>query len=268
MTQETDSSKRRVYLEAALFAILVLVAAFFLFLAFVGGIIGALLSGNFTLLAGAAFFFVLFVVTGALAKKLEPSWQKLEEIRGIKRKTTRESLKEGLPLIVIIALALVLGMVYEEYFLSFPSTITSSLGQELLNSVLTIDGILMGLCGVVLAQFLWAIHSKGNMIYEQMITHRNDNAIITDLNNELDRLSKARLGAIVSVFYSLMPILASFMICLSRLPMTEGTTTVSPRALLFDPILALIVGVILLTMITLQVNLLPKKSAPLVGSQT
>jgi hypothetical protein len=50
--------------------------------------------------------------------------------------------------------------------------------------------------------------------------------------------------------------------------MTEETTTISPRALLFDPILALVVGVILLTMITLRVNLLPKKSAPIVGSQT
>jgi len=268
MTQETDSSKRRVYLEAALFAILVLAAAFFLFLAFVGGIVGALLTGNYTLFAGGAFFFILFVATAAVAKKLEPSWQRFEEIRGIKPKTTRESLKASFSFILIIVLALVLGLVYEEYFLSFPSTITSSLGQEMLKDILTIDGILMGLCGVVLAQFLWAIQSKGNMLYEQMILHRSDNAIITELNNELEKLSKTRLGAIASVFYSLMPLLASFLICLSKLPMTEETASLPPRALLFDPILALIAGAMLLTMTTLQVNLLPKKSAPLVGSQT
>jgi hypothetical protein len=52
----------------------------------------------------------------------------------------------------------------------------------------------------------------------------------------------------------------SFIICLSKLPLTETSPLPSPRVLVFDPIISLVVGVILLAMVSLSVNLLPRKT--------
>jgi MFS family permease len=258
MTIERGSSKRATYLRATLYAILMLIAGFFLVIAFLGGIIGPLLTGNYALFAGGIIFFVLFLVVGTIAKKFEPAWQKFEELRGIKKKTTREALKDNATFIIMVLLTLAFGIIYESYFLSFPPTLPSILAQEILKSILTIDGILIGFSGVVLAQFLWAIHSKGNTIYEQMIVNRKEKDIIRELNEELWRLGKVRLAAIGAAFYSLMPLLASILICINHLPMTVGTEAVSPRTLLFDPILAMIAGIMLLAIGTFQINLLPR----------
>jgi hypothetical protein len=253
-------SKRALYFNAILYVILMLVAAFFLFFAFVGGIIGPLLTGNYLLLIGGVFFFLLFVLFGALAKKYEWAWQKLEESRGIKRKSFRENLRESSSFIIITLATITIGVVSEEYFISFPSKMSPALAQEILKSILTVDGIMIGFAGIVLAQFLSAIHSKGNILYEQIAKHRNDESVLSEINSEIDRLSRIRLTAIGAVFYSLMPILASFMISLSKLPLTENPILPSPRALLFDPVLALVVGVSLFAMVSIQVNLLPKKA--------
>jgi len=253
-------SKTKVYLRAILFIVLTIIAGFFLLIAFLGGIIGAFLTGNFGLVAGGIFYFVLFVVTMFIARKFEPDWRKFEELRGLKRKTTRESIKDGLPMLVVMISALVLAAIFEEYFLGFPSQISGSLGKEILNSILTIDGIIIGLCGVVLAQFLWAIHSKGNILFEQMIINRKDKEVTAWLNSELDSLSRVRFGTVVLIFFSVIPPLASFLFCLVRLPMTEGVEFVSAKSLLYDPITIMIVGVVALIWVTSQVNLLPKKS--------
>jgi hypothetical protein len=260
MTSETTGSRRLIYLKAALFVILMLVAGFFLVIFFIAGIIGALVTGDYTLFIGGVFFFILFILVGSIAKKLEPAWKEFEDVRGIKPKSTREALKDSLPFLAILILTMVLGFLLESYFLSFPPTISPDLAQEMLKSILTIDGILIGFCGVVLAQFLWAIHSKGNVIYEQMITHKGDEATIQNLNGELERLGRTRLTVIASVFYSMMPLLASILLCLSNLTLIEGNEPISTKTLMFNPILTLMVGIMLLAIVTLQTSLLPRSS--------
>lgn len=258
MTSKIDTSRTWLYFRAALFVILTLVAGFFLVVFFVVGIGVALLTGDYTLFVGGIFSFVLFLFVMSIAKKLEPAWKQFEDIRGIKPKTTHEAFKNNLLFIAVVFLMLVFAYVFESYFFSFPSAISASLAREILAVILTIDGILIGFCGVILAQFLWAIHSKGNVIFEQMIMHKVNEATIQKLNDEVERLGRARLAAIGSVFYSMMPLLASILLCLNKLALIDGNNPISPRTMMFDPILALIVGIILLVISTLQTNLLPQ----------
>jgi MFS family permease len=260
MKQETNPKRKMTILRAILFMVLVLIAAFILLIAFVGGIIGALATGNYSLFAGGIILFLFAMAIALVAKKFESDFRQFQKYTGVKKKTTRELIKENLPFIFLLLASVVLAFVFEEYFLSFPSNISSSLGKEILNSMLTLDGIMIGFCGVVVAQFLWAIHSKGNILFEQMIVKNQEARTLELIDGELETLRKIRLEAIVTVFYSLIPILASFLICLMRLPMTEGVNVISTKALLYDPITSLLIGVFLLVWATAKVNLLPKSS--------
>jgi hypothetical protein len=252
------TSKRAAYVKAVLYLILTLIAGFFLVIFFLGGIVGLLLTGDLTLLIGGIFFFALFLIVGTIAKKFEPAWKEFERIKGIRRKTTREAFKESLPSFITIVLALIFAWIFESYFLSFPPNLSPDLAREMLKAILTIDGILIGFFGVVLAQLLWAVHSKGNVIYEQMLAYKEDATAIRELNDEVEILARTKRVIIVSFFYSMMPLLASILLCLSKLPLIDNMEPVSPRRLLFDPLLALIVGIILLAIITFQVDLLPQ----------
>ena len=256
---------KTVYLKATLFLIFLFLAGLSLLAFFLGGLVGALMAGSFPLFLGGLFWFAIFIVFILVARKLEPAWEEVQARLGAKPKpkTTKEALKESLPFFGIVILALVVSVVLERYFDLFPPVISKELAREMLRSILTIDGILLGLYGVILAQFLWAIHSKGNLIYEQMITYRENNDVTAHLNEELNRLNKDRLGVVVGMFYAAMPILGSFLLCLAKLPLTEGSgmgnDTIAIRTTLYDPTFALIVGIILLVGVSLATNLLPRK---------
>jgi len=253
----TKKSKRAIYLKAALYVVLMLVAGFFLVIFVLGGIFGSLLTGNLKPLFGGVVFFVLFIVVGSVAKKFETAWEEFERLRGIRQRTMRESFKESLPLFLMIMFTLVFAWIFESYFLSFPPSISPELAREMLKTILTVDGILIGFDGVVLAQLLWAIHSKGNIIYERIIEQIEEQETLHELKEAVKRLGRKRLGVIASIFYSMMPLLASILLSLHRLPLAYGLEQVSPRTLLFDPLLGLIMGVILLVLVMLQTNLLP-----------
>jgi len=192
-----------------------------------------------------------------IAKKFETAWVEFERLMGIKQRTRRESFKESLPLFLLIVIALIFAWILESYFLSFPTSISSELAKEMLKTILTIDGILIGFDGVVLAQLLWAIHSKGNIIYEKIIEKPKGQQTLHELKEELKRLGRKRIGIIISMFYSMMPILASILLSLNKLPLAYGLEEVSPRELLYDPLSGLMVGVIILVYVMLYTNLLP-----------
>lgn len=258
MTSKASSSKRLIYVKAAIHVILMLIAGFFLVIFFLGGIMGAFLSGDVTLFIGGLFFFILFVIVGTVAKRFESAYEEFERLRGIRRKTTREAFKESLPLFSAIIFTLVFAWIFESYFLSFPPTVSSDLAREMLKTILTIDGILIGFYGVILAQLLWAVHSKGNVIYEQMLSSREDENAIRELDLEVEKLARTKRAVIGSVFFAMMPLLASILLSLSKLPLTKNVEPVSPRILLFDPLLALIVGIVLLAVVMFQIDLLPR----------
>jgi len=252
---------KTVYVKAALFIIFLFLAGLSLLIFFVGGVVGFLLTRNYLLFLGGLFYFFIFLFLAFITRKLEPAWEEVQAVLGFKPKpkTTKEALKETLPLFAILILSIVIGLLLEWYFILFPAAISKELAHEMLGSILTIDGILLGFYGVILAQFLWAIHSKGNLIYEQMIANRTDNDVTARLSEESSRLGKDRIFVVIGIFYAAMPILASFLLCFIKLSLTEGSGTISPRTVMYDPTMALITGIILLVIMSLAINLLPKK---------
>lgn len=247
------------YVKIVLFVILVLATAFFL-LVFVFGIILFLISGDFAMLVGGVSSFGFSIVSMVAAKKFEPAWDEFERIRGVTKKTATENLTESLPFIGSFIFLFIFAAIFQWYFSSFLSvTINPTLGKEMLEILLTVDGILMGFYGVVLAQTLAAIHNKGNVIYEQMIRNRNDPILIQALKEEVQTLKRKRTGHIVALFYSMMPLLASILFAFGKISTIDvaGNDLISTNDLMFAPLLAMIVGIILLVMVMLQFNLLP-----------
>lgn len=227
MATKVTSSRKSIYLKSALFVILTLIAGFFLVIFFFAGVVGALVTRDYTLFIGGLLFFILFMIVGSVAKRLEPAWREFENLRGIRPKSTREALKDSLPFWSVLILTFIIGFLMESYFGSFTSTVSPNLAQEMLKSILTVDGILIGFDGVVLAQFLWAIHSKGNVIYEQMITPIGNEAVTLQLNNDVERLNRTRFAVIASVFYAMMPLLTSILLSLSKLTLIEANKPIS-----------------------------------------
>jgi len=252
---------KKVYLKAALFVILVFLAGLHLLIFFLVSIVGSLMTGSYLLFLGGLFFFLIFIVLMFIARKLEPAWDEVQARLGFKPKpkSTKEALKESLPLFAILAVTFAIALILEWYFNEFPSSVNKELAREMLRSLMTIDGILLGFYGVILAHLLWAIHSKGNLIYELLISERVDRDVSAHLNEELNRLGRTRLGAVLSMFYALAPTLASFLLCLTKLPLTEGSGTIAVRSAMFDPVLAMITGIVLLVYMLLMNDLLPRK---------
>lgn len=257
MTELKEPSKRSIYLRALLFLGLTLLAGLFLVLFFFMGVFGSISTGDWNELIGGAIYFVLFIIVMSIAKKFEAAWTEFETLIGIKQRTRRETFKEIFPIFLFMSIALVFTWVIETYFLSFPTSISSELAKEMLKAILTIDGILIGFYGVVLAQLLWAIHSKGNIIYQTIIEKRNEKETLHELKKEIKRLSRTRLSVIILIFITMMPLLASILLSLNRMPLAYGIAEVSPRELLYDPISGLLTGILTLVYVMLYTNLLP-----------
>lgn len=254
----------KLYIKAALFLVFMFLAGISLLIFFIGGVIGSLVTGNYLLFLGGLFYFIIFIILTFIARKLEPAWEQLQSVLGFKPKpkTTREALKETAPTIALLIITISVYFGIDWYLTLYPSSINIGIAHEMLGSILTVDGILIGFNGVVLAQLLWAIHSKGNLIYEQMIKNRDQNYVVENLNEELNQLGRQRTVVISLMFYALMPILASFLLCLMKLPLTVaslGNQTISTRMVLYDPLAAMITGILLLAVVSLMANLLPKK---------
>jgi hypothetical protein len=251
---------KTIYIKAALFLLLLLLAGLSLVAFFLVGI-GVFMTRNYLLLFGGLFFLVTFMILMSGVRKLEPAWEEVRAHFGFKPKpkTTREAFKENLPFFGIFILTFVVYGLMELYFNQFPAVVSKELARTMLNSVLTIDGILLGFFGVILAQFLGAIQNKGNLIYEQMINHNTDNEVIAHLSEESNRLNRDRIFVVIGMFYAAMPILASFLLCLAKLPLTEGNETIAVRTVMFDPLIALIAGIALVLIVSLETNLLPKR---------
>jgi len=253
---------KTVYIKAALFLILLFLAGLSLLGFFFFGI-GVFITGDYLLFFGGLFYLVIFIILMSAVRKLEPAWEEVQAHFGFKPKpkTAKEAFRESLPMFGLFILSFVVYGLMELYFNQFPAIISKELAGKMINSILTIDGILLGLYGVILAQFLWAIHSKGNLIYEQMIIYRteNNNDVIARLSEESNRLNKNRIWVIIGMFYAAMPILASFLLCLTKLPLIEGNGTIAVRTVMFDPIVALIVGIALVVAVSLATNLLPRR---------
>lgn len=252
---------KTVYAKASLFLILLFLAGLSLLGFFFFGI-GVFLTRNLLLVFGVLFYLAVFMILMSIVRKLEPAWEEVQARFGVKPKpkTTKEAFIESLPMLGLFIVTFVVYGLMELYFNQFPAIISKELASKMLNSILTVDGILLGLDGVILAQFLWAIHSKGNLIYEQMITHNAENEVITHLSEESNRLNRDRIWVVAGMFYAAMPILASFLLCLTKLPLTEENGTISVRTVMFDPTASLIVGITLVVLVSLATNLLPKRS--------
>jgi len=259
-----EKKPKSFYLKLFLFMISLLLFSIVIIFGFLS-IIAFLSSGNVTSLIEAIFLFVIFLITMVGVKKLQPVWFEYQRMRGIKQKTRYEAIKDGLPDIGFWVLVFVFYWLFEYYFDTILfSSISAKLTKELLGNLITFDGILIGFFGIVFAQFLSAIHNKGNIIYKQMLQNHANPRKIHYLNRELNLLKKNRRVVIFSIFYAFGFLIISVLLSYGKITSLEQMEDIliSTRDMFFWPLLTTIAAIIAIIMSVFQLDLLPSIEEP------
>ncbi|WNZ29960.1 MAG: hypothetical protein IAX21_03635 [Candidatus Bathyarchaeota archaeon] len=246
------------FFASALFFSLIMTFALFMTFAF-------LISGEYELLFAGGFYFVVSIGLFIVTKKLQPFWEEYQLIRGIKQKTTTEFLKEILPNMGFMFFLVVFFGLIDQYFnlIFFPS-ISKELTKNILETFITFNGILIGFFGVVFAQFISAIHNKGNVLYQQLIINSENSRKLHYLTQELKILKKDRNAAIFSMFCSIVFLIISVLLSYSQITEIDQVKTllVDSKEVFFYPLLITISAIVLLIMSVFQLDLLPRIKEP------
>jgi hypothetical protein len=232
---------------------------FFSLLCFLAGLIGFVVIRDWNLLVGGFLWFTIFFGTGLVVRrlKLESTWKAYEQRKGIKPKTLREILSASTKGLLVLVCVIIFSYFFQTYILSYPETITIGLAQDVMKSIMSLNGILIGFSGVIYAQLLWAIHSKGNTLYQYLLS-TNPTNVDNHLQQELDKLHQSRITMFINILYSTVPFVYSILLCLNKMATIQGNT-VSTRILIEQPILWTIVGIGLMCYALVRIDLLPSR---------
>jgi predicted nucleic acid-binding Zn ribbon protein len=130
----------------------------------------------------------------------------------------------------------------------FPEYVPISNANDLLNSVINVDGILLGFVGIVFAQLLSSIMDQQNVIYERIL-EKPDEAAENMKSLEFMDARKCGLSLITVVTFG--SLLGSIFVSLANIAKNSKllpTDTYATFGILFGPLLYTIIAVILLTL--------------------
>lgn len=251
---------KELYIKVALFMALLALSVYLLMFSILD-ISYFIIYDNLEFLKTGAVFLSSFTLTMIVTMKLRPAWLEFERLRGVPKKTFYEFLRESFPSFLMAIFLLLFAFGFEWYFSAYLSiNVTTTVAKDMLEEILTINGLLLGFSGVVLAQVLSTVYNKGNWIYQQLITNRNDFLLVDELQKEIKILRKTRLRHIILVFYSMLPLFGSILLAFGEISKIDVNQTVllATKDVFFSPLIATLIGVVLLVISLLQFNLLPE----------
>ena len=120
-----------------------------------------------------------------------------------------------LPFGVGLILGAILTYVPIQYIKLFPTPIDTSLAIEILKVLIEVNGILIGLNGLVFAQMLSGIHSEKNLILRQQYEGRLDPSKIT--TPMLEELASRRIYLIIKLLVVTLLFLGSILASFTRM---------------------------------------------------
>jgi hypothetical protein len=130
----------------------------------------------------------------------------------------------------------------------FPDYVPISNANDLLNIMISVDGILLGFVGIVFAQLLSSIMDQQNILY-QRILDKPDEASENMKSLEFMDVRKNVLSlATVVTFVSLLGSIFVSMANIAKNSKLSPTDTFATFGILFGPLLYTIIAVILLTL--------------------
>jgi len=139
----------------------------------------------------------------------------------------------------IIILFIILSLSILNYFLSdyFPKEVGKSLVIDILKSIIQIDGILIGLNGIVYAQLLWSVNSLQNTITQRFFENEKDKMSMV---KGLKALQSERRILILALLFVTILYLGSIYYALAHIAWTEKwTDTVQIFGFIYIPTLLL-----------------------------
>jgi len=188
----------------------------------------------------------------------------------IKSKITWQAFKEWVTAIIsvffigffataIISVILNIVTMIIQYF---PETIKVELISEILKMIMQVDGILIGLTGILFAQLIWTINSQQNVIYEDILSNPwNPPTAETNKNDprvqRIKNLQKKRRLLILSMLAAVIIYIGSIFYSLGNIAWTQEQLMVKTLPYLYMPLLLLISGVITSALLAGWVSLIP-----------
>lgn len=142
---------------------------------------------------------------------------------------------------LVLVLALSVGVIG-----IFPDFVPISSANDLLNILISADGILLGFVGIIYAQLLSSLMDQQNALYERILdkpTEATEKKKFLDFIDFRKRLlSLAIIAAVISLIWSVIVSMAN----IAKNSKFQPTDTYSTAAFLFGPLLFSMIGVILL----------------------
>jgi len=228
------------------------------FLFLVLSVLGVMLwitSGDFNFLGAAVFSFALFIPCGYIVKRFEREWTEFERRRGYTQPTTTDTIKAILKALGYIVGSYLLFVFLDQYVGVFPKVIQTTIAIEIVRTIVQIDGVLIGFCGLVFAQLFWAIHSQQNVVYEETLTFKRtnpenpdeplkDKTFREELFDRLKELEASRRSLTMNMLFAVVPLLLSILLALSKMGWSQSYPEGYPtRLLLWDPIMWMWLGI-------------------------
>jgi hypothetical protein len=156
------------------------------------------------------------------------------------------SLLVALGLAGLVFLIIIIFLAVLQSFVSgiFPKEVGKPLTIEILKGIIQVDGILIGLNGIVYAQLLWSINSLQNTINQGFFENKIDKSSI---KKSLKTLQGERRILILALLLVTVIYLASIFFALAHMAWTEvwQTETVTIYSFMYIPTLLLFSGTII-----------------------
>jgi hypothetical protein len=155
-----------------------------------------------------------------------------------------------------IDLGVVLGVFYIVYYYLklFPEYLKIPVGDNLLQILITANGVLLGFVGIIFAQLLSSTSDQQNVIYQKIIESQ-DSSMQSKLSELLHSLERKRIAIVLSTAVGFISFTSSILFSLSILAkdsLLQSTDTFSVFGLFFGPLFSMVVGI---TMVLLALAL-------------
>lgn len=130
------------------------------------GFVVWIISGfSLTYLFGSLFFFFVVVLPCSyVVTRYKPVWEKFEVRIGYVPTPPREQLKTFIFYVTILFVFFLMFNYFSGFIPSSPESIGIELAKDILRNLVQVNGILMGLCGIVYVQLLRMNFSKTKVV--------------------------------------------------------------------------------------------------------
>jgi GGDEF domain-containing protein len=159
-----------------------------------------------------------------------------------------------LSLAIDLALVLAIFYIVFYYLKLFPDYLGIPVGDNLLQILITTNGVLLAFVGVIFAQLLSSTTDQQNVIYQRILEVTDEN-LRTNLSELVNSLERKRIAIVLSTGTAFVAFTNSILLSLSTIAkdsLLKTTDTFSVYGLFYAPLISTVIGI---TMVLLALAL-------------